>query len=131
MFLLLTLNIFHTFFYRFYCWLWTSKCYLGCSHHIVTSQLICFKNQLTSFYIIGTLVNVKALMTISFLLAFLHVRVRSYSLSTITALHYWMSFTRSLLRFVTKKSRQSQIQSKAIIIFSTIVYEVFFLDLRK
>ena len=29
MFLLLTLNIFHTFFYCFYCWLWTSKCQLG------------------------------------------------------------------------------------------------------
>ena len=27
--LLLTLNIFHTFFYRFNCWLWTSKCLLG------------------------------------------------------------------------------------------------------
>ena len=25
-FLLLTLNIFHTFFYCFYCWLWLSKC---------------------------------------------------------------------------------------------------------
>ena len=27
--LLLTLNIFHTFFYYFYCWLWTGKCWLG------------------------------------------------------------------------------------------------------
>ena len=27
--LLLTLNIFNISFYRFYCWLWTSKCYLG------------------------------------------------------------------------------------------------------
>ena len=29
MFLLLTLSIFHTFFYCFCRWLWTSKCYLG------------------------------------------------------------------------------------------------------
>ena len=28
-FLFLTLNIFHTFFYCFYCWLWTRKCQLG------------------------------------------------------------------------------------------------------
>ena len=28
-FLLLTLNIYHTFSKRFYCWLWTSKCKLG------------------------------------------------------------------------------------------------------
>ena len=29
MFLQFTLNLFHTFFYRIYCWIWTSKCYLG------------------------------------------------------------------------------------------------------
>ena len=28
-FLLLTLNIFHTFFYCIYCWFWTSKCLMG------------------------------------------------------------------------------------------------------
>ena len=27
--LLLTLNVFHTFFYCFYCWFWISKCLLG------------------------------------------------------------------------------------------------------
>ena len=65
-------------------------------------------------------------MIISFPLVFLHVRVRSYSRSTITALHYQMSFTRWLLRFITRKRRQLQIQSKAIIISITIVYEVFY-----
>ena len=32
-----------------------------CSHHIETSQLICYANQLTGFYMVGTLV-VKGLM---------------------------------------------------------------------
>ena len=51
---LITLNIFYTFFLSFYCWLWTSKCYLGVKkNHICwclkkTCWLVHFHNQSVS-----------------------------------------------------------------------------------
>ena len=39
MFLLLTLNIFHTFFWYFYCWLWTSKFEIWNKFEILVQQV--------------------------------------------------------------------------------------------
>ena len=49
MFLLLTLNIFHTFFCCFSCWFWTSKCYLDTYplHDFIITQFL----KQTSLYI--------------------------------------------------------------------------------
>ena len=39
-FLLLILNIFHTFTWRFYCWLWRIKFYLGCDKNLKNPNYI-------------------------------------------------------------------------------------------
>ena len=41
--LLITLNIFRTLYYCYYCWVWTNKCQLGLRNYSF-SQLVCFQN---------------------------------------------------------------------------------------
>ena len=54
--LLLTLNSFHTLFWSFNCWLWTSKYRLGCNYSISFLRLYCTKKW--SFPLMTSSVNV-------------------------------------------------------------------------
>ena len=50
----LTLNLFHTFFYCFYCWVWTSKCYLSIYifDHISYFENLCCVTQYNFHYVV-------------------------------------------------------------------------------